>query len=107
MKNKPSKKHLYLLENAHNQIIKLESDVNYTVFYLNDGKTQLMSYSLKNYQNHFNHPFIRVNKSCIINLSYLQCFSSKCKTIQMNDGSQIRVSRRRFEEVLRNISNVN
>jgi DNA-binding LytR/AlgR family response regulator len=104
MKNQPHPKHLFLLQNAYYQVIKLEANENYTKFFLENGTTKMMSYSLKNYQNHFNHPFIRVNKSCIVNLSYYLNICSENKTIQLKDGSKIKVSRRRMEEVLKNIS---
>ncbi|MFN3848538.1 MAG: LytTR family transcriptional regulator DNA-binding domain-containing protein [Spirosomataceae bacterium] len=105
MKNSPSRKHLDLLQDARKQVIKLVADANYTVFYLGDGKSAVMSYSLKNYQNYLNYPFVRVSKSCIVNLHFLESFCTENKKIQLKDGSEIRVSRRRFEEVCRNISN--
>lgn len=104
MKNKPSKKHSILLKNASHQIIKLEANVNYTVFYTYEGKTEIMSYSLKNYQNFLHHPFVRVNRSCIVNLRFFENICTQNKKIQLKDGSEIQISRRRFEEVCRNIS---
>ncbi|WP_188763787.1 LytTR family transcriptional regulator DNA-binding domain-containing protein [Emticicia aquatilis] len=71
MKNKLSRKHQTLLNDAPKQIIRLEADINYTVFYMQSGKTQVMSYSLKNYQDSLTFSFVRVNKSCIINLHFL------------------------------------
>lgn len=68
MKNTPSRKPLQLLQDARKQLIKLVADANYTVFHLGDGKSAVMSYSLKNYQNYLNYPFVRVSKSCIVNL---------------------------------------
>lgn len=72
MKNTPSRKHLQLLQDARKQLIKLVADANYTVFQLGDGKSAVMSYSSKNYQNHLNYPFVRVSKSCIVNLHFLE-----------------------------------
>lgn len=104
MKNRPSRKHETLLKDAPKQIIRLEADTNYTIFYLQDGKTQVMSYSLKNYQEALTYPFIRVNKSCIINLYFFRNIDSATKKILLKDGSEFQISRRRFEEVCKNIS---
>lgn len=105
MKNSPSLKHLNLLKDARKQVIKLVADANYTVFHLGDGKSAVMSYSLKNYQNYLNYPFVRVNKSCIVNLRFLENLCTENKRIQLKDGSEIQISRRRFNEVYKNISN--
>lgn len=104
MKNVPSKKHSNLLQNADSVVIKLQADINYTVFFLDDGQKALMAYSLKNYQQYLSYPFVRVNKSCIINLMYLKSIDQKNKKIELKDGSEVQISRRRMEEVLKNIS---
>ncbi len=104
MKNQPRKKHQHLLQNIDNQIIRLQSVQNYTQFFLQNGRTEIMSYTLKNYQDMLSLPFLRVNKSCIINLDYFQHICTENKRIRMKDGSEIQISRRRFEEVCKNIS---
>ncbi|MFY7912950.1 MAG: LytTR family transcriptional regulator DNA-binding domain-containing protein [Emticicia sp.] len=105
MKNRPSRKHETLLKDASKQIIRLQADTNYTIFYMQSGQTQVMSYSLKNYQDALTFPFIRVNKSCIINLHFFRNIDATSKKILLKDGSEFQISRRRFEEVCRNISN--
>jgi DNA-binding LytR/AlgR family response regulator len=107
MKNKPSKKHLQLLQNTDNQIIRLEGVLNYTKFILSNGKTKMMAYTLKNYQETLDLRFVRVNKSCIINLDYLSRFCTKARIIQLSDGSEIQISRRRLEGVMKSMPSFN
>ncbi|WP_435355160.1 LytTR family transcriptional regulator DNA-binding domain-containing protein [Emticicia sp. SJ17W-69] len=99
MKNKPNPQHSILLQNAHNQVVRLEGAENYTRFIFDDGRTQLMSYSLKMYNNSLEFPFIRVSKSCIVNLQFYKNFCSINKKILLSDGAEIQVSRRRLGEV--------
>ncbi|GGD49589.1 hypothetical protein GCM10011514_12200 [Emticicia aquatilis] len=107
MKNKPSKKHQQLLQNPDNQIIRLEGVLNYTKFILSNGKTVMMSYTLKNYQETLDLPFVRVSKSCIINIDFISTFCKENKKISLIDGSEIQISRRRFDSVLKGISYLN
>jgi DNA-binding LytR/AlgR family response regulator len=104
MKYKPSIKHKSLLEDASAQIIKIEAKENYTLFFHQNGKTNLMAYTLKNYQEHFDYPFVRVNRSCIVNLFYFSNFCFQNKKLLLTDGSEILISRRRLESVLEKIS---
>ncbi|GAB2643925.1 hypothetical protein GCM10027035_42650 [Emticicia sediminis] len=104
MKNKPSKKHLQLLQSPDNQIIRLEGALNYTKFILSNGKTVMMSYTLKNYQETLNFPFVRVSKSCFVNIHFCSSYCQENKRIQLIDGSEIQISRRRFDNVLKNIA---
>ncbi|WP_337042672.1 LytTR family DNA-binding domain-containing protein [Emticicia sp. 17c] len=104
MKTTPSKKQLRLLQNAPKRIIKLVANANYTTFYLSNGKSVLMSYSLKRYQDYLSYPFIRVNKSCIANMFFLENLCPVSKKIKLEDGSEIRISRRRYNTVCKNIS---
>lgn len=103
MKNKPRPKHFTLLQNACYQVIRLEGVENYTKFILNDGSIKLMSYTLKNYDNTLNFPFLRVSKSCIVNILFCSSVCQANKRIQLIDGSEIQISRRRFDNVIRNI----
>lgn len=76
-------------------IIKCQSDRNYTFFYLKDGKKILTSRSLKDYEDILKFPnFVRCHRSYIINLDYLDRYEHKDGgTIIMKDGSEIPLSR--------------
>lgn len=99
MKYKPSPKHSVLLQDAHSKIIRLEAQQNYTLFFLNNGKTNLMSYNLKKYQDFFNYPFVRVSRSSIVNLTFCSGLSPETKKISLSDGTEVQISRRRFEKI--------
>lgn len=103
MKNKPNPQHSILLQNAQSQVIRLEGAENYTKFIFDDGRTKLMSYTLKNYDDTLNFPFIRVNKSCIININFCLSLCQENKRVQLSDGAEIQISRRRFDNVIKNI----
>lgn len=104
MKNKPSLKHKNILNDASFQIIRMEAKENYTMFFHLNGKTNMIAYTLKNYQDYLDYPFVRVNRSCIVNLFYFSNICYQNKKLQLTDGSQIQISRRRLESVLEKIS---
>ncbi|MBK6977344.1 MAG: LytTR family transcriptional regulator [Cytophagaceae bacterium] len=103
MKNKPRQSHLLLIENAENDVIKLEGIQNYTKFVFENGSYIMMSYTLKNYQNFLKFPFVRVSKSFIVNLNFCSDFSPGTKKLWVSDGSEIQISRRRLTEVSVNL----
>ena len=69
-----------------NEIIRCESQRNYTKFYFTDGKDILVSKTMKEYEDILNeHDFERVHMSHIINLNFV-------KKIIKSDGGQILMS---------------
>jgi two-component system LytT family response regulator len=79
---------------ATNEIIKLEASGNYTLFYLTDGRQILTSKSLFVYDELLPFPFIRVHKSCLINIDYVAKRPTPT-SLSLLDGSEIHVARRR------------
>jgi len=91
-----------------NDIIRCQSDGNYTNFFINDGRKIITSKNLKEYEDVLQYPlFLRCHRSHIINLNYLDRFDkSNGGTIVMKDGSEIPLSRSskdRFFEILDNL----
>jgi len=77
-----------------NEIIKLEASGNYTLFYLLDGRQLLTCKSLHFYDELLPFPFVRVHKSCLINIHYVT--QRKTPTLlSLSDGSEVHVARRR------------
>jgi two-component system, LytTR family, response regulator len=77
-----------------NEIIRLEGSGNYTLFYLMDGRQILTSKSLVFYEELLSFPFVRVHKSCLVNIHY----ATQRKTptlLSLSDGSEVHVARRR------------
>jgi two-component system LytT family response regulator len=87
-------------------IIRCESDNNYTNIFLNDGKKYIVSKTLKEFDEMltpFN--FFRIHKSHLINLNYLQRYNKgEGGYVIMEDGSELEVSRRRKEDFIRALS---
>lgn len=87
------------------EIIHIEADSNYSVFYLNNQDKITVSKVLKEFEEILpSNQFFRIHKSSIINLNYLKEYNSKNGLMAtLKNGEQINVSRRRasdfFEKV--------
>lgn len=104
--NKPKKIILKTAENIHlidvADIIRCESDGAYTRFYLNDGKKNLISKVIKDYEEMLHdYGFLRVHKSHIINLNFIDRFEKSGGTVILKDQSSIPVSVRKKESLLK------
>lgn len=88
-------------------IIRCESDNNYTTFYLTSKEKIIVSRTLKEYEDMLESKgFFRTHKSHIINLSYLKKYiKGEGGTVIMEDGSEVAVSRRRKEDFLDVLNN--
>ncbi|HLO46391.1 MAG TPA: LytTR family DNA-binding domain-containing protein [Leadbetterella sp.] len=102
MKHLPRKQHLELLYHAKDIVSHIESDKNYSCFYLKNGKRILMSYTLSTYQGALESSFIRINRSVLINKSEIVQISNN--GVRTNTGGNFIISRRRISEVLKNLS---
>ena len=90
------------------QILRCESDNYYTNFFLADGKKILISKTLKeNEELLSDHNFIRPHKSHLVNVKYIKGFlKNDGGYIEMTDGSQIPVSRRKREKIIEVITHL-
>ena len=79
------------------EIVRLQSDDNYTIFYLNGGNKIIASKTIKSFESMFiPFNFFRVHRSHIINLNYIKKFiKGDSAHLIMDDGVKIEVSRRR------------
>ncbi|MBK6979530.1 MAG: LytTR family transcriptional regulator [Cytophagaceae bacterium] len=89
---------------AENPIMYLQSDVNYTIFYLKNGKKLISGYTLK----HFEHleefeNLIRVNRHVILNSDFVVQVSQKNKThfLELENGQIFQLSRRQDRKVFK------
>jgi len=83
-------------------IIRLEAQVNYTLFYLkNRTKPVICSRTLKYYAEKLGkEQFVRPHQSHIINKNFIENIISKNgKYLILKDGKEIKVSRRRAREL--------
>jgi len=82
-------------------ILKCEAADNYTHFYFISRKPLIVSKTLKEFEDMLSdYGFMRVHKSYLVNMSYVTHLDKE-GLLWLNDGSQVTVSRRKREEVLR------
>jgi two-component system LytT family response regulator len=87
------------------EIIRLEGESNYTRFYFASQKPMIVSRTLKDYEDILaDHDFIRAHKSHLVNKKFVKHFDKE-GLLWLTDGSHIVVSRRKKEEVLKELSN--
>lgn len=81
------------------EIVRLEGSGNYTNFFLKDGTRMLVSRTLKEYETLLDGgDFVRVHKSCIVNLEFVRKFFVKKEgELELADGQQVKISRRRAQ----------
>ncbi len=81
------------------EIVRLEGSGNYTNFFLKDGTKMLVSRTLKEYETLLDgQAFVRVHKSCIVNLVFVRKFFVKKEgELELTDGQQVKISRRRAQ----------
>ncbi|WP_046756731.1 LytR/AlgR family response regulator transcription factor [Kordia jejudonensis] len=96
--------HLYEIGN----IIRCESQDNYTKFHIKDQPPVLISKTLKEYDELLSeHGFERIHQSHLINIAYLKAYiRSDGGYVVMQDGSNLPISQRkkeRLKEILNTI----
>ncbi|MCA0362998.1 MAG: LytTR family transcriptional regulator DNA-binding domain-containing protein [Bacteroidetes bacterium] len=88
---------------AFDQIVRIEAVENYSRLIDNQGRILVFARTLGKYENALNLPFFRVNRSCIINLSYVKAAGG---TLELQDGFQVNISRRRKEHVFKALQEI-
>lgn len=84
------------------EIVRVESDGAYSIFYTDCGKKHLSSKNLGEYEEILPaYGFFRVHRSHIINVKKVKKFiRSDGKFIEMEDGSRVEIARRKKDEFL-------
>jgi two-component system LytT family response regulator len=87
-------------------IIRCQSDINYTTLFLQDRQKLLVAKTLKEFEELLSdYNFFRVHNSHLINLAYIKRYNKgKGGMVTMNDQSTVEVSTRRKEEFLKRLS---
>jgi two-component system LytT family response regulator len=101
---------LNTLEKIHivnvEEILRCESNINYTMFYFTDGTKLLVTKTLKEFDNLLSgHNFIRVHQSHLINTNFIKEFLKSAGEIVMKDGTKVPVSTRKKQVLMDMISN--
>ncbi|PKP05311.1 MAG: DNA-binding response regulator [Bacteroidetes bacterium HGW-Bacteroidetes-6] len=83
-------------------IVRCESDDNYTMFFMKSGESIVVSKTLKEYELMLNGMrFCRVHKSYLVNLKYVSRYvPGDGGYLILEDGSHVDVSRRKKEALL-------
>jgi two-component system, LytTR family, response regulator len=94
------------LEGVHflniKDIVKVEAESNYAIFYFNDKRKMTVSKTLKQVEEALEgYTFFRAHKSFLVNLSYISKYiRGEGGTIVLTDGSEVELSRNRKKEFL-------
>jgi two-component system, LytTR family, response regulator len=89
-------------------IIRCESDVNYTTIFLKDKQKLVVAKTLKEFEEMLiEYNFFRVHNSHLINLNYIKSFNKgKGGFVTLSDNSVIEVSTRRKNDFLKTIASI-
>jgi two-component system, LytTR family, response regulator len=87
-------------------IIRCQSDANYTTFYFAIEKKMVVTKTLKEFEDLLcEYDFIRIHNSHLINLNHVVKYTrGEGGVVTMSDGSEVDVSRRKKEEFLKRLS---
>lgn len=108
IRNKNEDLHRIVLNNSEGMhileiedIIRCESEDNYTKFYLKSAKPLMISKTLKEYEELLSDEgFLRIHQSHLINLKYVDIFNKSDSKVKMSDSSFVPVSQRKKEKFL-------
>lgn len=77
-------------------VIFLKGNINYSTVYLENGKTKMLSHTLKFYEEFLSaHGFLRVHRAFLINPNFVMGYCEKKEIVEMKNGHQANISRRR------------
>ena len=82
-------------------IVRLRGNGNFTDLYLSNGSKKMVCRLLKHFSEILPFPFLRVHKSNIINVNFVQSYN-KGGYVMLEDGSEVEISPTYKEEFLRN-----
>lgn len=101
----PPRTALYLRLYSHTealpvtQLVRLQSDRNYTLIFLADGRRLLASKTLGSFEKLLPGSFLRVHRSHLVNLDYISHLDRVGYRCILKDGQTIKVSGRHFKQV--------
>jgi two-component system LytT family response regulator len=89
-------------------IMYLEADGNYTILHLSGFNKIVASRTMGDFEKILDSPeFFRIHKSTMINLDYLNAYTSyNGDYAELTDGTKLSISRRKMTEFLSAVSNV-
>jgi len=97
---------VYTLQGFHNlqlaEIIRLQSDSNYTVLHIANGVKITVAKTLKDYDALLSDKgFLRVHRSHLVNVTHIKSYlKEEGGTILMSDDTKVEISRRKKSKFL-------
>lgn len=92
-----------ILKNLQQEnICYLESSINYTLFFLKDGRRVVSGYNIKVFEALFqDQAFIKINRSKLVNVAFIRRTSvnDNIYSVQLANGEEIKISRRRLNKI--------
>jgi DNA-binding LytR/AlgR family response regulator len=86
-------------------ICYFQSSINYTLLYLENGKSIISAYNIKVFEAIFeNQDFIKINRSKLVNVAFIKktIVENNTCSILLMDGNEMPVSRRRINQLKEN-----
>ncbi len=89
-------------------IVRIEADRGYSIFYLVGGERVIVSQSLKMWDSMlYKYGFFRVHESNIVNLAFVKKFLKKeGGVLTLKNGDEVYVARRRKEDLVKKLFNL-
>lgn len=89
-------------------IIRCQSEINYTTIFLNDKQKLVVAKTLKEFEELLSdHSFFRIHNSHLVNLSFIKSYNKgKGGSVKLIDGTEIEVSSRRKDEFLKRLATI-
>ncbi|MBK9791544.1 MAG: response regulator transcription factor [Sphingobacteriales bacterium] len=82
-------------------IVRLQSESNYTLFFLTGNKKVLVAKTLKNFEEKLlAYNFLRIHQSHLINLAHMKEIDHGDNFVLMADGSKVEISKRKKKEFM-------
>ena len=108
---KPKKIALNTVDKIHivdvEDIIRLESNINYTKFYFKDGNKLLVTKTLKEFDKLLSeHDFIRIHQSHLVSTQEIKAFLKQSGEVVLKDETRIPVSTRKKAVLMEMITNL-
>lgn len=84
------------------EIVRCESDSNYTTIFMRQGERKVVSRTLKSLENELEGPmFVRVHRSHLVNVHFVRSLNVTMETVLiLENEEEVPISRRRKAEVL-------
>ncbi|MCG8576816.1 MAG: LytTR family DNA-binding domain-containing protein [Flavobacteriales bacterium] len=88
------------------EIIRCQSDGNYSKVYFTDGTNLFVSKTLKNFEELLpSEIFMRIHQSHIVNIEFVKAYNNgRIASLEMNNGDVVNVARTKKKEVVQRLS---